>query len=78
MVETVSSVAPTRPEPEFQAWAQQHAHERRLHEAQLAQIAQHHDPNPDGDAVHQLQAWAKRQTREKHLHASAIALMRHG
>ncbi|MBM5826781.1 MAG: hypothetical protein FJ050_01795 [Cyanobacteria bacterium M_surface_7_m2_040] len=78
MVDSPSGGAPARPDPEFQAWAQQHAHDRRLHEAQLAQITHHHDPNPGGDAVHQLQAWAQRQAREKHLHTSAIAQLRHG
>ena len=69
---------PIRPEPEFQTWAQQHGQARRLHEAQLAQITRHHDPNPAGDAVQQQQAWARRQARDQHLHASAIAQLRHG
>lgn len=78
MADSPSGGAPARPEAEFQTWAQQHAHDRRLREAQLAQITQHHDPNPEGDAVHQLQAWARRHDREKHLHDSAIAQMRRG
>lgn len=66
------------PEPVHQAWAQQHDHERRLHDAQLAQITRHHDLNPGGDAVQQQQAWARRLAREKHLHDSAMAQLRQG
>ena len=65
-----------RPEPEFQAWALQHDHARRLHDAQLAQITRHHDLNPAGDVVHQQLAWARRQARAKHLHDSAMAQLR--
>ena len=72
----MAGLHPVHPEPEFQAWAQQHSRERQLHAAQLAQITQHHDLNPSGDAVHQLRVWALRQAREKHLHDSAIAQMR--
>ena len=64
------------PEPVHQAWAQQHEQERRLHDAQLAQITRHHDINPGGDAVQQQQAWARRQARQKHLRDSAMAQLR--
>ncbi len=64
------------PDREFLSWADEHQRQRRRHGAALAQITQHHDPNPAGDAVHQLQAWAVRQAHEKHLHDSAIAQMR--
>jgi len=64
-------------DPEFQTWSLLHARDNRLHGAELAQITQHHDPNPAGDALHQLQAWARRQAREKQLQASAIAHLRY-
>lgn len=64
-------------DPEFQTWSLLRARENRLHAAELAQITQHHDPNPAGDALHQLQAWARRQAREKQLQASAIAHLRY-
>ena len=66
------------PAREFTAWAAAHQRENRLHNATLAQITRHHDPNPAGDATHQLQAWAVRQAHLKHLHDSAIAQMRPG
>lgn len=65
------------PAREFLAWARHHQRDRRRHEARLAQITRHHDPNPRGDAVHELQAWAIRQAHLKHLHDSAIAQIRH-
>ena len=65
------------PAREFLTWAEDHQRARRLHGAELAQITQHHDANPAGDAVHQLQAWAVRHAHEKALHDSAIAQMRH-
>ena len=49
----------------------------RLHGAELAQITQHHDPNPAGDALHQLQALARLQARARQLQASAIAHLRY-
>ena len=64
-------------DPEFQTWSLLHARENRLHGAELAQITKHHDPNPAGDALHQLQAWARRQARAKQLQASAIAHLRY-
>ena len=66
-----------KPEREFLSWAEEHQRQRRLHNAELAQITRHHDLNPAGDAVHQLQAWAVRQAHAKHLHDSAIAQLRH-
>ena len=74
--QAAATVQPGVPDPEFQTWSHQHARENRRHAADLAQITQHHDLNPAGDAVHQLQAWAVRQAREKHLHDSAIAQIR--
>lgn len=68
---------PMQADPAFQTWSLQRARDNRRHAAELAQITQHHDLNPGGDAVHQLQAWALRQAREKHLHDSGIAQMRH-
>jgi hypothetical protein len=65
------------PAREFLAWAEDHQRARRLHGAELAQITQHHDVNPSGDAVHQLQAWAVRRAHEKALHDSAMAQTRH-
>lgn len=65
------------PAQEFLAWARHHQRDRRRHEAQLAQITRHHDPNPMGDAVHELEAWAIREAHLKHLHDSAIAQIRH-
>jgi hypothetical protein len=65
------------PAREFLTWADDHQRARRLHGAELAQITEHHDANPGGDAVHQLQAWAVRHAHEKALHDSAIAQMRH-
>ena len=62
---------------EFLAWAENHQRDRRRHGADLAQITEHHDLNPAGDAVHQLQAWAVRQAHAKHLHDSAIAQIRY-
>ena len=64
-------------DPEFQTWSLLHARDNRLHGAVLAQITQHHDPNPAGDALHQLQAWAHRQARQKQLQASSIAHLRY-
>ena len=64
------------PAREFLAWASAHQRERRLHAAGLAQITQHHDLNPSGDAVHQQQAWALRQAQARHLHDSAMAQLR--
>jgi hypothetical protein len=61
---------------EFLAWADHHQRDRRRHGARIAQISEHHDLNPSGDAVHQLQAWAVRQAHAKHLHDSAIAQIR--
>ncbi|MFQ6537261.1 MULTISPECIES: hypothetical protein [Aphanothece] len=61
---------------EFLAWADHHQRDRRRHGAEIAQITEHHDLNPSGDAVHQLQAWALRQAHAKHLHDSAIAQIR--
>jgi hypothetical protein len=58
-------------DPEFQTWSLLHARDNRLHGAELAQITKHHDPNPAGDALHQLQA------RAKQLQASAIAHLRY-
>jgi hypothetical protein len=65
------------PEREFLAWAVHHQRDQRRHGTELAQITEHHDLNPAGDAVHQLQAWAVRQAHHKHLHDSAIAQIRH-
>lgn len=65
------------PGREFLAWAVHHQRDVRRHGAELAQITEHHDLNPCGDAVHQLQAWAVRQAHHKHLHDSAIAQIRH-
>lgn len=65
------------PERDFTTWADQHQRENRRHDAALAQITQHHDLNPAGDATRQLQAWAVRQAHERHLHDSAIAQIRH-
>ncbi|MGB5136502.1 MAG: hypothetical protein WBN89_15160 [Prochlorococcaceae cyanobacterium] len=65
------------PAREFLAWARHHQRDRRRHAAQLAQITRHHDPNPAGDAVHEVQAWAVREAHLKHLHDSAIAQIRH-
>ena len=62
--------------PEFVAWASEHERERRLHEAELAQITTHHDEHTDADAIGQPLAWKRRQEHEKHLHDSAIAQMK--
>ena len=64
-------------DPEFQTWSLLHARDNRLHGAELAQITQHHDPNPAGDALQQLQAWARRKARAKRLQASAISHLRY-
>ena len=64
-------------DPEFQTWSLLHARANRLHGAELAQITQHHDPNPAGDALHQLLAWAHRQARQRQLQASSIAHLRY-
>ncbi len=63
-------------DPEFVAWAAQHQRENRRHEAELAQITEHPDPDGESDAIAQQEAWARRQTHEKHLHDSAIAQMK--
>jgi hypothetical protein len=66
-------------EPEFVAWATEHQREKRLHEAELAQITEHADPDGEGDAIGEQEAWARRQDHEKRLHDSAIAQMKpHG
>ena len=72
----VADAAAQAAEPEFLAWAAEHERERRLHEAELAQITTHPDPNADQDAIGQQQAWARRHAHERHLHDSAIAQMR--
>jgi hypothetical protein len=65
-------------EPEFVAWASEHQREERLHDAQLAQITEHHDPDGEEDAIAQQEAWARRHEHEKRLHDSAIADMLNG
>lgn len=65
------------PERDHTTWADLHQRDNRRHDAALAQITQHHDLNPAGDAVRQLQAWAVRQAQQRHLHDSAIAQIRH-
>ena len=57
---------------EFVAWAKQHEHEKRVHEAQLAQITEHPDIGLEQDAKEEQQAWAHRRDHEQHLHDSAI------
>ena len=74
---TIASLQSQHADPEFQTWSLLHARDNRLHGAELAQITKHHDPNPAGDALHQLQAWARRQAREKQMQASAIAHLRY-
>jgi len=64
--------------PEFIAWAAGHRKEQRLHEAELAQITAHPDPDGEQDAIGQQQAWARRQEQQKRLHESTIADMRNG
>jgi hypothetical protein len=65
-------------DPEFIAWAAEHRKKERLHEAELAQITEHHDPDGEGDAIGQQMAWARRQEHEKRLHESAIADLQNG
>jgi hypothetical protein len=63
-------------EREFVAWAEEHEHEKRRHEADLAQITEHHDPDGEDSAIHQQEAWARRRDHEQHLHDSAIEQMK--
>ncbi len=71
-----SATSPDPAAPEFVAWATEHQREQRLHEAELAQITEHPDPDANQDAIGQQQAWARRQEHEKRLHDSAIAQMK--
>lgn len=64
-------------DPEFLTWADDHARDQRLHDAQLAQIARHPDPNEGRNATEQQRAWARRHAHQKHLHDSAMAQLRH-
>lgn len=70
-------VPPTGAGPEFVAWAEEHDHEKRLHEASLAQITEHHDIDGERTAIHEQEAWAHRRDKEHHLHDSAIEQLRH-
>lgn len=63
--------------PEFVAWAEEHEHDKRLHEATLAQITEHHDPDGEQTAIHEQEAWARRRDKEHHLHDSAMEQLRH-
>lgn len=71
-----SATNPDPAAPEFVAWAAEHQREQRLHEAELAQITEHPDPDANHNAIGQQQAWARRQEHEKRLHESAIAQMK--
>ena len=62
--------------PEFVAWAEEHQREERLHEAEIAQISEHHDPDGEKETAHLEQAWARERDHEEHLHDSAIEQMK--
>ncbi|WP_072061555.1 hypothetical protein [Synechococcus sp. GFB01] len=66
-----------RAEPEYVAWAEEHDQEKRLHEASLAQITEHHDIDGEQTAIHEQEAWARRRDKEHHLHDSAMEQLRH-
>ena len=73
---TPSHRDPSPADPEFVAWAAEHQRENRLHEAELAQITEHPDPDGEGDAIGEQEAWARRHDHEKRLHESAIEQMK--
>ena len=70
-------IAHSESAPEFLAWAEEHQHEKRRHEADLAQISEHSAGDAKQDAMAQQQAWAREQEHVKRLHESAIAQIRH-
>lgn len=76
MTEPSTPISSGRAEPEFVAWAAEHEREERLHEAELAQITEHHDPDGEKTAIHEQEAWARRRDHEEHLHESAIEQMK--
>ncbi|MEB3177048.1 MAG: hypothetical protein VKJ87_05545 [Synechococcus sp.] len=75
MAEPITNAA----DPEFQAWARQHAKEGVHHAAELAQITTHSDGegDPAGDSKELQQSWAEDHAHEQRLHDSRIAMERH-
>ena len=67
---------PAGADGDFQAWAKHHAHDKQLHDLQIAEGKQ-----GDGDAevssAHLQEGWAKEHDHEKRLHNNAIEMERH-
>lgn len=77
MDKTPSEQTPPTADPDVLTWAKRHEHEKKLHDAQMAQITTHPDTTDNEAAIAEQQAWARRRDHEKRLHDSAIDEISH-